>query len=429
MSLSTLFKSYWYDGRMIMNGSTQWSAIQSKAEFHFQCDSNLRLHDLSFMFNSLSTLLLSTFFGVLHPFQHYYYQLSLVFYVPFNITIINFLWCFMSLSILLLSTFFDVLCPFQYYYYQRSLMFYVPFNIIIINFLWCFMSLSTLLLSTFFGVLRPFQYYYYQRSLMFYVPFNIIIINFLWCFMSLSTLLKSYWYDGRMIMNGSTQWSAIQSKAEFHFQCDSNSRLSDLSFVFYIPFNIIIINFLWCFTSLSTLLLSIFFGVLHPFQHYYYQLSLVFYVPFNIIIINFLWCFMSLSTLLLSTFFGVLHPFQHYYYQHSLVFYVPFNIIIINFLWCFMSLSTLLKSYWYDGRMIMNGSTQCSAIQSKAEFHFQCDSNSRLQYLSFMFYIPFNIIIINFLWCFTSLSTLSLSTFFGVLHPFQHYYYQPSLVF
>ena len=166
---------------------------------------------------------------------------------------------------------------------------------------------------------------------MFYVPFNIIIINFLWCFMSLSTLFKSYWYDGRMIMNGSTQWSAIQSKAEFHFQCDSNLRLHDLSFMF---------------NSLSTLLLSTFFGVLHPFQHYYYQLSLVFYIPFNIII-NFLWCFTSLSTLLLSTFFGVLYPFQHYYYQLSLVFYVPFNIIIINFLWCFMSLSTLLLSTFF----------------------------------------------------------------------------------
>ena len=38
--LSTLFKSYWDGGRVIMKGSVQWSAIQSWAEFRLPWDSN-----------------------------------------------------------------------------------------------------------------------------------------------------------------------------------------------------------------------------------------------------------------------------------------------------------------------------------------------------------------------------------------------------
>ena len=43
--LSTLFKSYWDDRRLIMKGFVQWSIIQSWAEFCVQRDSNLRSHD------------------------------------------------------------------------------------------------------------------------------------------------------------------------------------------------------------------------------------------------------------------------------------------------------------------------------------------------------------------------------------------------
>ena len=45
-SLSTLFKSYRDNGSVIMKGSMQWSANQSWAEFHLQCDSNPGPHDL-----------------------------------------------------------------------------------------------------------------------------------------------------------------------------------------------------------------------------------------------------------------------------------------------------------------------------------------------------------------------------------------------
>ena len=41
-SLSTLFKSYWAGGRMIMKGSVQRSAVQSWAELSLQQDSNPR---------------------------------------------------------------------------------------------------------------------------------------------------------------------------------------------------------------------------------------------------------------------------------------------------------------------------------------------------------------------------------------------------
>ena len=46
-----------------------------------------------------------------------------------------------------------------------------------------------------------------------------------WCFTSLSTLFKSYRDDGRVIMKGSVQGSAIQSWAEFRLQWDSNPGL------------------------------------------------------------------------------------------------------------------------------------------------------------------------------------------------------------
>ena len=41
MSLSTLFKSYRDDGRVITKGSVQWNTLQSRAESHFQLVSNL----------------------------------------------------------------------------------------------------------------------------------------------------------------------------------------------------------------------------------------------------------------------------------------------------------------------------------------------------------------------------------------------------
>ena len=39
-SLSTLFKLYWDNGRMIMKGSVWWSFVQSWTEFRLQQDSN-----------------------------------------------------------------------------------------------------------------------------------------------------------------------------------------------------------------------------------------------------------------------------------------------------------------------------------------------------------------------------------------------------
>ena len=50
----------------------------------------------------------------------------------------------------------------------------------------------------------PFLKMGQDDDLLFYVPFNII-----------STSLKSYRDDGRVIITGSVQWSAVQSMEEF----------------------------------------------------------------------------------------------------------------------------------------------------------------------------------------------------------------------
>ena len=44
-SLSTLFKSYWDDGRVIMKDFGQWKTVQSWDEVRLQRDSNLGPHD------------------------------------------------------------------------------------------------------------------------------------------------------------------------------------------------------------------------------------------------------------------------------------------------------------------------------------------------------------------------------------------------
>ena len=49
----------------------------------------------------------------------------------------------------------------------------------------------------------------------------------IWCGTSLSTLSKSNKDDGRVIIKGSVQWSAVQSRVEFHLQWDSNQGPHD----------------------------------------------------------------------------------------------------------------------------------------------------------------------------------------------------------